>query len=131
MGSMGSMPHRDDLPMDMATELTQKLQEAFPGYTVGFAADKPGGPGPELQEKLAEFERVSLERLAEGRCGMCNKQLPCEWPPPEEGDWSLPEGWGFLTILGTDEPAALECDECGAEVDAAGGLVDIRKVIGN
>ena len=103
--------HRDDLPFELAEELTKKLKELHPGSTVNFHGDYPTDKGREIAAKI---DAMFQEKLARGECMDCGKKYPWEWPPPGDEEWAK-EGWVVYTDHGSDEPVGIVCPECDAD----------------
>lgn len=106
--------HRDDLPFELAEEITKKLKELHPGSTVRFEGDSPTDKGLEIAARL---DAMFKEKLARGECMDCGKKYPWEWPPPPGEEWReewTKEGWVVYTEVNGDEPIGIVCPECDA-----------------
>lgn len=108
--------HRDDLDADVAEEAVRALQEMYPGMKVVFAGDAPGGPPPEIQEKIDAIDKHMTDSLVKGQCFDCGLPIP-NWPPPDDDseDWKLSEGWSYYNAPNNTAPGFFICPKCQEE----------------
>lgn len=104
--------HRDDLPMELVSEIEKHFAETHPGMKVVFAGDAPGGVPDHVKNAIDALERRSVESLALGKCFYCGKQME-DYPEEDFPDeWQPPEGWGLVSDIATHKPAGWECPDC-------------------
>jgi hypothetical protein len=105
------LPHRDDVPMDVAEALVAKMKAEHPGCKVVFAGDLPADQvPPEIREATARMGRAQAKSVLHGACLMCGARMADY--RIEDDDWNPPTGWGLIYGL-NDEPLAWECPACG------------------
>lgn len=119
------MLHRDDLPMELAEEVTRKLKELYPGMKVMFAGDCPDSAVlVRANQALEALQRKNEESLMNGTCIDCGRQMPgysTEWREDRGADWAPAEGWVWFSIPQTDEVVSWQCPECNALDEEEGG----------
>lgn len=106
--------HRDDVPYEVAEEITKKLKEEHPDKKIIFAgdlgADLPEAVVVAIKRKEAEM-RTSLML---GCCLECDDYMPGYIKAIEEqdADYMIPDGWAMYTNPGTKTPGHYMCPEC-------------------
>jgi hypothetical protein len=118
---MGDGIHRDDVPFEDVEQIEKAMQERFPGFKVQFVGDTDPNKLPDGR---------MMDTFIEGQCFDCDKQIPCQWPPENEGD-ELPKGWsmywmkGIMTIeVEGNELPVLICPEC----EDTDNIKDVREL---
>jgi hypothetical protein len=110
--------HRDDLPMDVAEEVVESLQQQFPGFKVQFAGDAPGGLPPEVAEAMQKLKDQMDQSVLLGQCFDCGAQMP-NYPKqgePVPEDWEPATGWNYYSS--GDEIMHWICPTCDAADEA-------------
>jgi hypothetical protein len=115
------MIHRDDVPLELVSEIERQMAEKFPGKKIVFVGDVPENELPQgIKEAMEALDEHWKHCFVHGLCVDCAAKLPGIWPPPEEGDWDLPDGWKVMYEgLGEEnggeedaEPVGLICPRC-------------------
>lgn len=111
------MPHRDDIPMEVAEGIVKHLQELMPGYKVVFAGDAPIDQQLEMAPQFQNFTDAVNKAFVDGGCFYCGKKLP-GWPDSLEDDaaweaWQPPIDWNRIPLGPDDDsPMIFECPDC-------------------
>jgi len=112
----GDMLHRDDLPMDVAETMVNKLKQMFPGKKVMFAGDATPEAKRAMEKGLKQLNAKFAERYESGKCMDCEWVMP-DWEPDchKASGWKPAPGWRYLTAVGGSSslsPAQWLCPEC-------------------
>lgn len=105
--------HRDDVDMDVMSEIESLFAEALPGFKVVCAGDLPDGHP--MQENSDLLMAAMAKRFVEGRCLDCDAVIE-DFPKSEENweSWEKPKDWACLYDT-SDEPMGWLCPTCDAE----------------
>ncbi len=95
------LAHRDDLPMEVVSQIQEQMNELFTGYKVVFAGDAPANQQPDLTSFFAALEKRAAMSFADGTCIDCGAKMPDY--DPDNDDWQPMKGWGKFTRVGSEE----------------------------
>ncbi len=109
--------HRDDLPFELAEEITKKLKELHPGSRVQFVGDSP--PEDDGRKAAERLDQLMRETYSRGECMECEAKYPASWPPGR-GD-PLLDGWVRYCEIATKKPVGIVCPDCDRAYQDLGG----------
>lgn len=104
--------HRDDVPMEVAETLVERLKELYgDDIKVQFAGDSTKELPPDVIEANAKLHKHFIKCFVEGLCHVCEAKFPGKWPPDEDDDWNL-QGWAYYDTDSEDQVPLFACPSC-------------------